>query len=170
LRFWALRWRPERSPRVTAHLTVATARAEEVGSATAVVAMEDTVGVATVVMVAEATAVTVMAGTAEVTADMAMEADMGTASTLATEAMAVTAIAADTGMDTAGEDTMAVVITGMGTAIGAVADITAAHTGAVQYSALDSATSRQGRFATTRMGIRYRVTCIHRMCIEVAGR
>jgi hypothetical protein len=140
-----------------------TARAEEVGSATAVAAMEDTVGAATAVTAA-ATVDTV----AEVTAGIVMGAvDMDIAF-LAEEAT-VMAIAADMGMDTVGEDTTAVVITDMATATGAVADTTAGHTGAVQYSALDSAMFGQGRFAMTRTDIRFRVMCIHRMGIEVAG-
>jgi hypothetical protein len=102
---------------------------------------------------------------AEAMADIAMVAvDMDMAF-LAEEATA-TAMAVGTGTDTAGEDTTVAIITDMATGIGAVADTTAAHTGAVRYSALDSAMFDHGRFATTRTGIRYRVTRTHRMGIE----
>jgi hypothetical protein len=145
--------------------TGGTGRAEEAGLATVAVAMEDTVGAAMEDTGVAATAVTVAA-----TVDIAMAAvDMGTASTLATEATVATVMAAVTGTGMAVEDTTAVVITAMGTAIGAVADTTVARTGVVQYSALDLAMSDQGRFATTRTGIRYRVMYIHRMGTEVAG-
>jgi hypothetical protein len=134
----------------------------------AAAAMADTVVAATADMVAAAMADMVAAATADtvaaVTADTVAAVTAGgmdMASTLATEAMVVTAMAADTGMDTAGEDITAVVITDIIAATGAVAVTTAAHIGAVRSSALDSVMFRDDRFATTRTGIRYRATCRH---------
>jgi hypothetical protein len=107
-------------------------------------------------IVAAATAVTV----ADM-ADMATVADMDIASTPAAEATEGMVTAVDTGTDTAGEDTTAVVITGTIAGTGVAVVIMEAPTGAVRYSALDSAMFDQGRFAMTRTGIRYRVTCRH---------
>jgi hypothetical protein len=95
------------------------------------------------------------------TGGVAMAGGMDMASTLATEAMVVTAMAANTGMDTAGEDITAVVITDIIAATGAVAATTEVHIGAVRSSALDSVMFRDDRFATTRTGIRYPATCRH---------
>jgi len=135
---------------------VAEAMADTVAEATA-----DTVAEATADMVAEAmgdTVAAVMADTvAAAMADTATAEGMDIASALAMEAMAVTAMAGDT----AGEDIPAVVITDMIAAIGAVAATTEAHIGAARYSALGSVMFREGRFATTRTGIRYRATCRH---------
>jgi hypothetical protein len=149
---------------------VEAATADMVAAATAdtvAAAMADMVAAAMADMVAAAMADTVAAAMG----DTATAGGMDIASTLAAEAMVVTAMAADTGMDTAGEDIPAVVITDMIAATGAVAATTEAHIGAVLYSALDSAIFRDDRFATTRTDIRYRATCPHmtRTGIEVAG-
>jgi hypothetical protein len=138
-------------------------------------AMADTVEAAMADTVEAAMADTVeaaMADTVEAAmADTVAAGGMDTASTLAAEAMVVTAMAAHTGMDTAGEDIPAVVITDMIAATGAVAATTEAHIGAILYSALDSVIFRDDRFATTRTDIRYRATCPHMTStgIEVAG-
>jgi hypothetical protein len=96
---------------------------------------------------------------------MATVADMDITSTPAaetTEGM-VTAVdtGTDTGTDTAGEDTTAVVITGTIAGTGVAVVIMEAPTGAVRYSASDSAMFDQGRFAMTRTGIRCPATCRH---------
>jgi hypothetical protein len=145
-----------------------TARGEGADSATVAGATAVTVGAATADMVVDTEiAFTRVAATAAI----AMAVDMDTTSTLAAEAMAVAALVVDTGMDTAGEDITAAVITDIIMATGVVAATTAVHTGAVRYSALDSAMFHRGRFATTPTGIRYRATCRHtaRTRIEVAG-
>jgi hypothetical protein len=156
-----------------------TVRAEEVGSATAAEATAVTVmAVATATPAAEATEGMVgavdmgmaLAPAVEVTVVTVMAVDIDRASTRAEEATA-TAMAVDTGVDTAGGDTTAVVTTDMITATGAVAATTAAHTGAVRYSALGSAMFHRDRFVTTPTAIRYRVTCRHTAPtrIEIAG-
>ena len=102
-------------------------------------------GIARVEEVASATV-------AEHTAVAGLVVDTDTASTLVAEAGEVAAMAVDTAMDTAAAATMAVDITGVAT--------TVAATGVVQHSGLDSATCLQ--LATTRTGIQYPATFIHR--------